>query len=192
MRFSRIASAVPVCIGAALLATRALALPPISPLLEGDFLADSSDDVGNNFCIMGVDSGNFSAYSSVHGPGTGGEDVSVAVNAAQPTSTSRGTDKLSVKQSQFAMLTVYFNAVVGVTDLPIEKCSMNGTFTKHNAHEAVSARCKGDDLSALFSTDQITSLKTAMQRKHIKLTVDKAHAKWSLSIDCNGTWFPHG
>ena len=69
---------------------------------------------------------------------------------------------------------------------------MNGTFTKHNAHETVSARCKGDDLSALLSDGQIDSLKTAMQRKHIKLTVDKANAKWSLSIDCNGTWFPHG
>ena len=115
MRFSRMASAVPVCIDAALLAARALALPPISPLIEGDFLADSSDDVGNNFCIMGVDSANFSAYNEVHGPGTGGEDVSVAVNAAQPTSTSRGPDKLSVKQSQFAVLTVTINAAQAVS-----------------------------------------------------------------------------
>ena len=191
MRFSRIASAVPAFIGAALLAARALALP-ISPLIEGDYLVNSSDDVSNHLCIVGVDSANFSAYDEVHGPGTGGEAVYVSVNAGQPTSTSRGADKLSVKQSQFAWLTISFGAAQAISDRPIEKCSVNGSFTKHNVHEAVSARCKGDDLSALLSADQIDSLKTAMQRKHVKLMVDKMNAKWSLSLDCSGTWFPHG
>jgi hypothetical protein len=130
------------------------------------------------------------AHGEIQGVGTGDEQVIVVVNTLQPTSTSRGTDKLSVKQSQFAVLSAIFNGAGVLSNVPIEKCSVNGSFTKHKAQGAVSVRCKGDDLSALLSADQITSLKTAMQRKHVKLTVDKANAKWSLSMDCSGAWFP--
>jgi hypothetical protein len=183
------ASPILVYIGAALLAARALA-DPVSPLLDGNFFVHSSDDLDNNQCIISATSGDFGAYESVHSPGTGGEDVGVVVFTPQPTSTSRGTDKLSVKQSQFALLTIYFDLATPVSEMPIEKCSVSGSFSKHKAQGGVSVRCKGDNLSVLLSAHQITSLKTAMQRKHIKLTVDKANAKWSLSIDCNGAWFP--
>jgi hypothetical protein len=185
MRFSRMASAVSVCIGAALLAARAQAAP-VSPLLEGSFDLQSGDD--SIQCSLGANSGTFYALAEVQGLDTGGLGVEVAFNTPQPTSASRGTDKLSVKQSQFAALSVLITGHFVVSNVPIEKCSVNGSFTKHKAQGAVSVRCKGDDLSALLSADYIASLKTAMQRKHVKLTVDKANAKWSLSIDCSGAW----
>jgi hypothetical protein len=189
MHFTRIAAAVSLGLGAALLAAPALA-GPVSPLIEGNFIIESSDDIGHNLCSLTVYGSAFNAHGDIQGEGTGGEPVAVVLNTMQPTSVTRSTDKLSVKQSQFAALSADFNGAIVVSNVPIEKCSVSGSFTKHNGHGAVSVRCKGDDLSALLSADQITSLRTAMQRKHVKFTVDQANAKWSLSTDCKGTWFP--
>lgn len=189
MRFTRLATAVSLGLGAGLLASRAQA-GPVSPLLEGTFFINSSDDVDNNLCALTAYASSFNAHGEITGEGTGGDRVIVVVNTPQPTSTSRGTDKLSVKQSQFAVLSAFFEGAFVLTNVPIEKCSVNGSFTKHAARGSVSVRCKGDDLSALLSADQITSLRTAMQRKHIKFTVDQADAKWSLSMDCKGAWSP--
>jgi hypothetical protein len=107
---------------------------------EGNFLIESSDDIGHNLCIVGALPGDF---GEITGEGTGGEQVIVVINTMQPTSASRGTDKLSVKQSRFAVLRVDFNMAIVVSNVPIEKCSINGSFTKHNGYGSVSVRCKG-------------------------------------------------
>ncbi len=48
---------------------------------------------------ISVSSGDFGAHGEIQGQGTGGEQVIAVVNTLQPTSTSRGADKLSIKHS---------------------------------------------------------------------------------------------
>jgi hypothetical protein len=187
MQFSRIAAAF--CF-AALFAARAHA-GPISPLLEGEFDFVSPDDPEHNGCQMLVDGGGFVVHGGVDGLDQSLALVTVLYGTAEPTSVSRTEDKLAIKQSEFATLSMTVGATTPFTNLPLEKCAVTSSFSKSKAKGSVSLSCKGDNLSDLLSPSQIASVQQALAGLHkVKLKVTSALTKWSLSIVCAGQWQP--
>ena len=179
MRLVGVLIAALVCLG---LGSRAFA-GPVSPLLEGDFLFES--EIDHNECEVRVLGGRFEVSGAV----TGGAGDFVTYDTVQPTSVSRSAKQVSIKQNQF----VSVNFDIGGTPhtFPIEKCSASGSFTHATGRGTVSLSCKGDDLSAMLNSDEITAVKTAMTgRDHVKFKVDSQGRKWSLSVVCAAIYQP--
>ena len=188
MRFTPLA--VPLCLTAALLAARASA-GPISPLLEGSFAFASANDVDRSWCLIEVDGGGFVADGEVSSVDDSLTTVTVVYTTAEPTSISRTMDKLAIKQSEFAQLSVSVGASNPLVHVPIEKCSISSSFSESKSKGSVSLHCKGDDLSGLLSTPHIASVQQAMAGlRDVTFKVTSLGTKWSLSIACAGAWQP--
>jgi hypothetical protein len=187
MQFLRIATAL--CL-VTFFGARAQA-GPTSPLLEGEFDFASAEDLSHNVCTMLVDGGGFVADGGVNSVDDAFQSVSINYSTAQPTSITRSSDKLAIKQSEFATLSVTVGAATPFTNLPIEKCSVTSSFSKSKVKGSVSLGCKGDNLSDLLSADQIASVQQAMAKlKRVKFKVSAALTKWSLSVVCAGELQP--
>jgi len=171
---------------------------PVSPLLEGFFdVSDEPNSAYLNGCFVGSDTGSdagfFDVGGQVGGVGTGGQSITISYDAPQPTSASRSTAKIAVKQSQFATLRVVGGAP-GAFDtgtLTVAKCKVNGSVNGTKLTGSVSASCGGNDAFAPLTADQGASVVAAFAgSKHIKVKIDASTGKWSLSIKCKGAAIP--
>jgi hypothetical protein len=191
MRLTSIA--VFLCLGATLLAGRAEADAPMTPLIEGDFSFLSSNDPDHTSCQLFVAGQGFVADGSVTSVDDAHASVGVSFNTVEPTSITRTSDKLAINQSKFAALSMAFSGSGSpLVHAPIEKCSVTRALSASKSKASVSLRCKGDDLSDLLSADQIASLKQALANlPDVKFKVNSLGTVWSLSITCAGA-LPHG
>jgi hypothetical protein len=182
MMRSGFATAISTCCAVALFAARAASAQ--SSLLEGDFALTGVDlNIG---CEVDANGGTFNASGYVGGVGTAGELIALMYDSPQPTAVSRGSDKITVKQSHFAEFSVAFQ---NQGDLPLTvlgSCSVSGSVSLSKGTGGVTFSCGGDDIFQLLDTDHIASLQTAfVGRKGLKFKVN-AQRKWSLSIACGG------
>jgi hypothetical protein len=162
-----------------------------TPLIEGDFIWQPSDDFDHEACTIFVDGGSFSAQVAIDSLDDSMQEVSLSFDTLQPTSVTRGSDKLAVKQSQWVSLTVGIGGSPVLGQTPIEKCSLSSSFGLAKSKGVATLSCKGDDLSQLLTLSTIGSVKSAMANlKHVKFKVDAARKKWSLSTTCAGVFTP--
>jgi hypothetical protein len=162
-----------------------------TPLIEGDFIWEPSDDFDHEACTIFVDGGSFSAQVALDSLDDSMQEVSLNFDTLQPTSVTRSSDKLAVKQSQWVSLTVDIGGLQVLGQAPIEKCSLSSSFARAKSRGVTTLSCKGDDLSQLLSQSAIGSVKSAMPLlKHVKFKVDSALKKWSLSTTCAGVFTP--
>lgn len=184
MGAKKVVLAIAVCAGLALVGGRVEA--GSSPLLDGFFSWEADGNDPDNRCFLNLDGTNFQNGGIVEGSGTGGEEVSIAYDGTQPTSTSRSETKGKIKQSSWSRLTFNFDDVT-VGPVQIEKCSVSYSVNTNSGKGSASADCKGDDIFALLSADQLASLQTAFQGdKNVKVKVNTNANKASIKIRCKG------
>jgi hypothetical protein len=162
-----------------------------TPLIEGEFIWEPSDDIDHEACTISVDGGSFSAQVAIDSLDGSMQEVSLSFDTLQPTSVTRGSDKLAVKQSQWVSLTLAIGGSQVLGQIPVEKCSLSSSFGLARSKGVATLSCKGDDLSQLLGPSAIGSVKSAMANlKHVKFKVDAARKKWSLSTACAGVFTP--
>jgi len=187
MRVKKLALAMSLIGGLALLATRAEAGFP-AQFLEGTFnIANDPNDPNANNCFIESDFGFFEAGGTVQGTGTGGEIVSIQYFNLEPTSVSHNETKIGVNQTQWSVLNIRFNGVSATGSLQVEKCSVDGSYNSNNGKGSVSADCKGDDVFSALTANQLTSIQAAFNgNKSVKVKVNSDAQKASISIRCKG------
>ena len=159
-----------------------------SGLVDDFFAIQSSDDPNNNTCEVGASGSAFEAFGEVTGLGTGGQVVVIRYDTPQPTSASRSSKKISVKQSEFSTLDILFDDVSATGGpVAVEKCSVNGSVAVIKLTGKVSTKCKTDTLFALLNANQVGSVIAAFNgNKAVKVKVNGSNSKGSLSIKCSG------
>ena len=77
-----------------------------SGLAEGTFIitGTTTAPATNNTCAIGADGTDFFTFGTVQGVGTGGQVISIQYDAPEPTSVSRNTKKIAVKEGTFSQL----------------------------------------------------------------------------------------
>jgi len=164
---------------------------PVSTPFDDFFFIQSSNDQNNNTCSVGVSGEEFEAFGDVSGVGTDGQAVRISYDTPQPTKTSRSNKRISVKQSRFSTLNVFFDGM-SATDGPVivEKCSVNGSANTVKLMGSVSVKCNTESLFALLTENQIESIRTAFHgNKKVKVKVNSDASKASLSLSCSGDAF---
>ncbi|HTO54713.1 MAG TPA: hypothetical protein VMR50_15115 [Myxococcota bacterium] len=162
-----------------------------TPLLEGEFLWEPADEVDHVSCLLLVDGGSFEARLDLQNLDASKLVVGLSFDAVQPTSVSRGEDKVSVKESRFVSMSVSVDHVPLVMGNRVANCALGASFTSSTSKGTSALSCKGDDLSLLLNDDQIASVQSALASlKHVKFKVDSDHHKWSISSQCSGTFVP--
>ena len=186
MRVNRFTLAITVCAGLALLAGRAHA-GFSTPFVDTTFfIANDANDPNANFCEVGANGPNFGVNGTVAGTA---QAVAVSVDyfTFQPTSASRSSNKVSVKQGTFSALTFHFDATAVTTS--IEKCSISGSVNrkKSPAQGSASVNCKGDNVFGVLTSNQVAQLQAAFDgNKNVKVKVNTNKGHASITIKCKG------
>jgi hypothetical protein len=185
MRAKKLAFAMTLIGGLALLAARAEAGFP-ARFLEGTFIIENdANDPNSNNCFVESDFGFFDAGGSVQGIGTAGQIVRIDYEAIEPTSVGHSETKISVKQGQWSTLNFFFDGVSATGQTQVEKCSINGSVNGNSSHGSVSTDCKGDDVFGALTANQVASVQAAFNgNKFVKVKVN-TNGKGSLSIKCS-------
>ena len=188
MRMTKTALAFSLVAGLALFAQTARA-GTSSDLAEGFWAITNTNDPNNNFCEVGSDGGFFETFGSIFGSAQK-TSVEVRYDTPEPTSVSRNSKKIAVKQSQFATLNVLFNgtSVSGGTRT-VQKCKVSGSVNTTTGKEkgSVSVGCSGSDITDVLSANDATLVQSAFSgAPGVKFKVNINNGKWSLSIKCKG------
>ncbi len=160
-------------------------LQTTSGLADGSFFIESSADPNNNTCVVGADGTVFAVFGDVQGGTT--PVVVIHYDTPQPTSVSRNTKKISVKQNQFSTLDVLFDGVsVTGGPQPIQKCSVSGSVNTTKSTGKTKVSCSGKNLFGGLTANQAGTVQSAFNgNKNVKFKLN-TNGKWSLSIKCSG------
>ena len=159
---------------------------PIPNLVDNTFAIASSKDPSNNICEVGAVGAAFTVSGDIFGVGTASQAVRISYNAPRPTSASRSSSKVSVKQGSFSTLRVTLDAENITGDVPIEKCSVTGSVTTSKMTGSVSTNCSGSNLFGGLTANQAASVQAAFNgSKTVTFKVNNT-GKWSLKIKCSG------
>ena len=186
MRVTKTFLAFSLVAGLALFAQTARAGGFGTPLAEGFWFIQDSKDPNQNTCEVGVSGTEFEAFGDVTGTAQK-TAVDVSYDTLQPTGTSRNQKSISVKQGSFSTLNVLFNGTTVSGNVPVEKCSVNGSVNTVKATGSTSVSCKGDNITDLLSADEATTVEAALSGiPGVKFKVNVNNGHWSLSIKCKG------
>ena len=154
-------------------------------LADGFYAIESSADPNDNTCVVGASGTAFEAFGDVQGGTT--PVVVIHYDTPQPTTVSRSSKKISVKQSQFSTLNVLFDgASVTGGPQPIEKCSVSGSVNTTKSTGSTKVNCSGKNLFGGLTANQAGTVQSAFNgNKNAKFKFN-TNGKWSLSIKCNG------
>ena len=135
--------------------------------------------------MVGASGTEFEVFGDVQGGTT--PVVVIHYDTPQPTSVSRNTKKISVKQNQFSTLDVLFDgASVTGGPQPIQKCSVNGSVNTTKSTGNTKVSCSGKNLFGGLTANQAGTVQAAFNgNKNAKFKFN-TNGKWSLSIKCSG------
>ncbi len=188
MRVNRFALAISLCAGLAMFGGRAHAGigGATSDLIDGDFSIISSQEPNTQTeCLVGAEGSDFFVEGSATGM-DGAVVVVVSYFTPQPTSVTRKTQSLKVKQGTFSELEISFDGG-GVGPGLVEKCSVSGSVNTKKATGSITVDCKSDDIFGVLSAAQATSLQAAFaSSKTVKVKLNSSKGKGSISIKCKG------
>lgn len=158
-----------------------------SPLAEGFWIIDNTNDPNNNTCETGSDGGFFETFGLILGSAQK-TNVEVQYDTPQPTSTSRNQKSIKSKQGSFSTLNVLFDGVtVSGGDVVIEKCSVSGEVNTVKGTGSCSVSCSGDDITQVLDANEATLVQSAFdQAPNIKFKVNVNNGHWSLKIKTKG------
>ena len=187
MRAIRLAVAFSLTAGVALAAGSASA-----QRIDGDFaLADDVAPAGTNTATIEIDGKVFGVDGQVNGIGTQGDQCAIVYNTDEPTSASANNKNGKVAQSSFTdigfvILPVTSPRALNTGLVSTEKCKVSSSVDPAAGKGKVSVNCKGANVFANFTADQVNSFIAAFQtRKDVKIKVNQTGSEGSVAIKLN-------
>jgi hypothetical protein len=189
MRVSVFAMATSLVAGMVLIGSRAEA--DAIPILDNYYYIQSSTDPNTDACNVVASGVTFDTNGEVVGTGTGTDFIAVLYDTQRPTSVSRTSAKINIKQSSFSTLSVQITAstsgnnfVTGV--VAVEKCAVSGSVNGTKMTGSVTASCSGSGLFGGLTASQAASMQAAFNSSKTASFKADSSGKWTLKIKCSG------
>lgn len=185
MRAIRLAVAFSLTAGVALAGTT-------STRINGEFaLADDVAPAGTNTATVEIDGRDFGVDGQVNGIGTQGDQCIIVYNTDDPTQANANDKNGKVAQGSFTeigfvILPVTSPRALNTGLISTEKCKANASVDPSKGKGKVSVNCKGQNVFANFTADQVNSFIAAFQtRKDVKINVNQTGSEGTVAIKLN-------
>ena len=186
MRVTKTALAFSLVAGMALFAQSARA-GFATPLAEGFWIINNTNDPNNNVCETGVNGTDFETFGSLFGTAQA-TNVELRYDTPQPTNVTRNQKSINTNQGSFSTLNVLFNGTtVSGGSVPVQKCSVKGSVNTVKATGSCSVSCSGNDITQILSANDATLVESAFSASpNVKFKVNINNGHWSLTIKTKG------